>query len=498
MTANVRIPETTVGALHEAMRTGELTSRELVERYTARIDRYDRNGPELNGVVTVNPAATARAEELDKRLAREGRVGPLHGIPVLVKDQALTAGLRTTFGSEAFEDYVPGTDATVVSKLRDAGAVILGKTNLPDWAAGDAGVSSVLGRTKNPYALDRDPGGSSAGTGAAVAANLCAVGIGEDTGGSIRVPASCCNLFGIRVTTGLISRAGFSPLVPRQDTPGPMARTVEDLARVLDVLVGYDPRDRATGVTRISSGDSYLDAVGAADLEDIRIGVLRQAFGSDDERAEPVTAVAEDAMASLSAAGAELVDPVSIPDLDAKLDETWLYGVRSRAALDDFLDGLAGAPVDSYGDLYERGSYNHGQELLDVIAEGPATPTTRLDYWRKVAAQTDLRRDVLAVHAEHDLDALVFPDVKVVPRPAERIGTGDRASSAETYMTNTYIAAQSSCPAVSMPGGFTDDGLPVGVELVGPPHRERRLLSIAAAYESVTETRVPPSAAPEL
>ncbi|MFD1632387.1 amidase [Haloplanus ruber] len=494
---NARIPETTVGAIHEAMRAGDLTSRELVERYTTRIDRYDRTGPELNGVVTVNSAATARAAELDERLAREGLIGPLHGIPILVKDQALTAGLRTTFGSEAFDDYVPETDATVVSKLRDAGAIILGKTNLPDWAAGDAGVSSVQGRTKNPYALDRDPGGSSAGTGAAVAANLCTVGIGEDTGGSIRVPASCCNLFGIRVTTGLISRAGFSPLVPRQDTPGPMARTVADLARVLDVLVGYDPQDRATSVTQIAGGGSYLDAVETGDLDGVRLGVVRQAFG-DDERSAPVTAVVEDAMATLSAAGAELVDAVSIPELDARLDETWLYGVRSRAALDDFLDGLEGAPVDGYGDLYERGLYNEGQELLDVIAEGPAEPTARLDYWRKVAAQTDLRQAILAVHSEHDLDALVFPDVKIVPRPAERIGAGARASSAETYMTNTYIASQSSCPAVSMPGGFTDDGLPVGVELVAPPYRERRLLAIAAAYESVAETRAPPSTAPAL
>jgi Asp-tRNA(Asn)/Glu-tRNA(Gln) amidotransferase A subunit family amidase len=492
-----RIPETTVGAIHEAMRAGDLTSRELVERYTERIDRYDRNGPELNGVVTVNPTATDRAAELDERLARKGPVGPLHGIPVLVKDQALTAGLRTTFGSVAFEGYVPGKDATVVSKLRDAGAIILGKTNLPDWAAGDAGVSSVLGRTKNPYALDRDPGGSSAGTGAAVAANLCTVGIGEDTGGSIRVPASCCNLFGIRVTTGLISRAGFSPLVPRQDTPGPMARTVEDLARVLDVLVGYDSRDRTTGVTRIAGGSPYLNAVEGAALDGVRLGVLRQAFGGGDERSAPVTVVVEDALATLSAAGAELVDPVSIPELDAKLDETWLYGVRSRAALDDFLDGLEGSPVDGYGDLYERGLYNGDQELLDVIAEGPAEPTARLDYWRAVAAQTDLRRDILAVHAEHDLDALVFPDVKIVPRPAERIGAGARAS-AETYMTNTYVASQSSCPAVSMPGGFTDGGLPVGVELVAPPYRERRLLAIAAACESVLGTRTPPSTAPAL
>ncbi|MEF8891764.1 MAG: amidase, partial [Haloferacaceae archaeon] len=251
------VPEATIAELHEAMRAGALTSEALVERYLDRIAAYDRDGPALNAVVTVNDGALDRARRLDERFAADGLVGPLHGIPVLVKDQALTAGVETTFGSEAFADYVPAEDATIVERLKRAGAVVLAKTALPDWAAGFVGYSSAHGQTKNPYALDRDPGGSSAGTGAGVAANLGAVGVGEDTGGSIRVPASCCNLYGLRVTTGLVSRAGLSPLVERQDTPGPMARTVADLALVLDALVGYDPADRATTVAARADVDSY-------------------------------------------------------------------------------------------------------------------------------------------------------------------------------------------------------------------------------------------------
>jgi len=201
-----------------------------------------RNGPELNSILTVNPRALDEAEELDRSFGRSGEfVGLLHGVPVLVKDQAETAGIRTTFGSVAFEDHVPEEDATVVRRLKEAGAVVLAKTNLPDFATSWFAYSSAGGVTKNPYDLDRDPGGSSGGTGAAVAANLGAVGIGEDTGGSIRLPASFDNLVGVRVTTGLISRNGLSPLVVFQDTAGPMTRTVKDAAILLDALVGYDP-----------------------------------------------------------------------------------------------------------------------------------------------------------------------------------------------------------------------------------------------------------------
>jgi len=476
---------------------GGLTSRGLVGRYLDRIDAYDRDGPGLNSVVTVNDDALKRASELDEALTDDGLVGPLHGIPVLVKDQAETAGLRTTFGSAVFEEYVPEADATVVRRLKDAGAIVLAKTTLCDWAASWFGYSSVAGRTRNPYALDRDPGGSSAGTAAGVAANLGTVGIGEDTGGSVRLPAGYCNLFGMRVTTGLISRAGLSPLVARQDTPGPMARTVPDMARLLDVIVGYDEGDGWTGATAAVPDTPFEACLEPAALEGARIGVLRQGFGDpDDPEAGPVTAVVEDALAAVRGAGATLVDPVTIPDLDRKLEDSSLYALQSRRDIEAFLAERDGPAETLAGIEAAGGCHELVADLFTAMLEGPADPTDDPDYWAAVAAQASLGRDVLEVHAAHDLDAIVLPDAAVLP-PTEahlREGTYDSFD----FPTNTVLASQSSCPAVSVPAGFTDGGIPVGLEFVGVPYDDHRLVELAYAYERAVDPRKPPSSAPPL
>ncbi|MDS0260565.1 amidase family protein [Haloarcula sp. S1CR25-12] len=497
MSSPLSVPEATIGEIHRAMDEGTLTSAELVETYLDRIAAYDRDGPELTAIVTVNPDARARAATLDDEFAASGPVGPLHGIPVLVKDQAETAGIPTSFGSEAFSEYTPTEDAELVARIKDAGGIVLAKTNLPDWAASWFGYSSVLGETKNPYALDRDPGGSSAGTGAGVAANLGTVGVGEDTGGSVRVPASCCNLFGIRVTTGLISRTGLSPLVTRQDTAGPMARTVTDMTRLLDVMVGYDPADRWTGAVHRAQAADYLDQLDTDALSGARLGVLRDAFGDDgDPDAEPVNAVVEVALERIADAGATLVDPVTIPDLDERIRETSLYVLQSKRDLNDFFAARDDAPVDSVTELYDRDAYHDKLDLFaDIATDGPADPTAAESYWRKVAAQEALQREIRYVHAEHDLDALIFPDVQVVPPTRATLQAGIDTAA---YPTNTVIGSQSSCPAVSMPAGFTDDGLPVGVELLGTPFRESSLLSLAYSYEQAVDPRRPPEHAPEL
>ncbi len=313
-----RLEEATIDGIHSAFRSGELTCRRLVELYMARIEAYDENGPELNSIITVNPNAPDEADGLDRSFEESGEfVGPLHGIPVLVKDQAETAGIRTTFGSVAFEGYVPEEDATAVRRLKEAGALILAKTNLPDFATSWLAYSSAGGETKNPYDLDRDPGGSSSGTGAAVAANLGAVGIGEDTGGSIRVPSSFDNLVGVRVTTDLISRKGMSPLVVFQDTAGPMTRTVKDAAVLLDVLVGYDPDDPFTAVATLArDAGSYASGLDEGSLRGARIGVLRDAFGAnDDPDSRQVNGVVGEAIEAMRGAGAEIVNPVNLPDL---------------------------------------------------------------------------------------------------------------------------------------------------------------------------------------
>lgn len=491
--------ETTIDDIHAGYENGDLTCEELVDRYLDRIEAYDANGPELNAIITVNDNALDRAAELDERFADNGPVGPLHGIPFVVKDQVETADITTTFGSEAFSNYTPTEDATMISHLRDAGAIILAKTNLPDWATSWFGYSSAIGRTKNPYDLDRDPGGSSSGTGAAVAANLGAVGIGEDTGGSIRLPASFNNLFGIRVTPGLLSRTGMSPLVVSQDTPGPMARSSKELAIVLDVTAGYDSDDEYTAVNELTDDPgSYVDQLNADELDGTRIGVLKNAFGDTaDEKSRVVTEKVEEAIEMMNTAGAEIVDPVSVPDLEEHLTSTSLYLLQSKRDLNDFFASRPEAPVDSVAELYETDQYHEILDLFIGIAEEcPADPESDPDYWEAVASQLKFQRDVLNVYARNDLDILLCPDVQVVPPKAEAIESGDLDTL--TFPTNTVLASQSGLCAVSVPTGLTDTGLPVGVELIGKPYAEAKLLSVAYAFEQEADPRVAPETTPEL
>ena len=484
--------ELTIDEFHRQLRRGECSVETLVRGYLDRIKAYDRDGSELNATVTINDGALDRARTLDDELPATGSDRPLYGVPVLLKDQALTKGVRTTFGSEAFAEYIPDRSATVVDRLEDAGAIILAKTNLPDFAAGFVGYSSAAGQTRNPYALTRDSGGSSAGTAAGIAANLGLVGIGEDTGGSIRVPASFCNLFGLRVTTGLISRTGMSPLVAEQDTPGPMCRTVDDLARLLDVIVGFDPADEATAIHAEWSGGSFVDAIDETALEGARIGVLRSAFGESDEpRFTAVNSVIESALGALETAGATLVDPVDITGLATFLDDTSLYGLVAKRDLNRFFDGLDDPPVDSFQEIYEQGAYHAALEHIETIASAPADPTTEREYWWRLARQQAFKRAIEYTLAEADLDALAFPDVQVVPPEYERYHTGELTRM--DVPTNTFIASQSGCPAISVPAGFTDDGLPVGLELLGAPLSDRRLVGFAAAYEAVADPRQPPN-----
>jgi Asp-tRNA(Asn)/Glu-tRNA(Gln) amidotransferase A subunit family amidase len=492
------ITELTVAQTHDRFEQGTLTCEELVAGYVERIAAYDDAGPELGAVITVNDGAVERARKLDAAFADDGPVGPLHGVPVLVKDQVQTADTVTTYGSEAFTEFVPETDAEIITRLREAGAVILGKTNMPDWGSGFVGYSSAAGQTKNPYALDRDSGGSSAGTGAGIAANLGLLGIGSDTGGSVRVPSSCCNLYGMRVTTGVISRDGISAMIARQDTAGPMARTLDDMVRLLDTIAGYDPADDATAVTIHNRDDGpYLDCLDPDGLADARIGVLRAAIGSDDNpAAAPVTALVEDAIDRMASAGADIVDPVEIENLAAHIDSTSLYAYQAKHDITSYLGDLPGAPVESVDELFETDQFHEALELCYKITDWPDNPGDDPDYWERVAAQESFRRAIERTHAQHDLDAILFPDVQVPPPKYERYYSGD--VTRDEYKTNTFIASQSGCPAVSMPAGFTDGGLPAGLELMSVPHSEARLVELAAGYDHVTDARRPPDTAPPL
>lgn len=493
----IDIRELTIADFHDRLHAGKLTIEEVVREYLDRIEQFDRNVDGLNAVLTVNETAVERAQELDTQLRMGELGGPLHGVPVLIKDQAQTKGIRTTFGSQAFAEYIPSRNAMIVDRLEEAGAVVLAKTNLPDFAAGFVGYSSVGGQTRNPYDLSRDSGGSSAGTGAGIAANLGLVGIGEDTGGSIRVPASFCNLVGMRVTTGLISRDGLSPLVSEQDTPGPMCRTVEDVARLLDVVVGFDPHDEATAVQpRLNAESLFTDSLDESSLEGARIGVLRAVFPDGDaKRKTAVIEVVERALDSLDAAGATLVDSVEIEGLDAFIHDTGLYDLVTKRDLNAFFDDLADSPVGSFEEIYEMGAYHDRLEHMETIISAPGDPTEDREYWWRLARQAAFRERIEYTLTDNELDAFVFPDVQVVPPESEGYHTGELTRA--DVPTNTFIASQSGCPAISVPAGFTSDGLPVGVELLGAPFSDHRLIALASAYEAATDARrAPDSTAP--
>ncbi len=490
------LQEATIGSVHRALRSGDLTAAQLIDLYLRRIDAYDRRGPELTTIITINERASEQAADLDRRFRESHRfVGPLHGVPILLKDQIETADVETTFGSMAFKGYQPKRDAPLVTRLREAGAIVLAKTVLPDFATSWWALSSAGGETKNPYALDRDPGGSSSGTGAAVAANLGLVGVGEDTGGSIRVPSSFCNVVGVRVTTGLISRTGMSPLVACQDTAGPMTRTVADAARLLDVMVGYDPADpyTASAVGREGYSHGLLeDALAGA-----RIGIVREAFGSDDDPEMSSTNRAIDrALIEIAAAGAEIVDDVRVPDLMDFIVKTSLYIVESRHDFNAFIAERPDAPVRSFDELYETKQYHPGLDLMEAIAGGPSDPEEDPAYFRGLAARQDFRRTILNVMAEHSLDAIAYPDVQL-PAPLKSDVRAGRWTTL-TFPTNTLIASQSDLPAVSVPAGVTEAGLPVGLQLVGRPYDEAKLLGYAFAFEVARGPRIPPASAPPL
>jgi Asp-tRNA(Asn)/Glu-tRNA(Gln) amidotransferase A subunit family amidase len=486
--------EATISDVQQRMRDGSLTCEALVRWYLDRIERLDRSGPALHAIVNVNPSAIGHARELDAHLRETGRMkGPLHGVPVLVKDQAQTSFAPTTFGSRAYVDHLPPDDAVVVRRLREAGAVVLAKTSMCDFAAGWFSFSSVTERTRNPYALDRDAGGSSAGTGAGVAANFGLVGIGEDTGGSIRIPASFNNLFGLRVTTGLVSRTGFSPLVHFQDTPGPMARTVRDLAKLLDVLVGYDPLDPYTAAAAMASDAGRYEAqLELGRLDGVRIGVLAQGFGGSDPSSAQVDAVVRATLDRLAAAGAQLVE-VDLPTVDDWIGRTSLYIQQSKADLDAFMATRKGTEAHSFAQIYARGWFHPLNDLFHNLATGPDRAEDAPGYLAGRLAQHDFQRVLLGLYAAHGLDFLAYPDVRVLPPTYAELEA--EKWSCLTFPTNTVIASQSHLPALSMPAGFTTDGLPVGVELVGKPWSEARMLQFAHAYERLCAPRRAPALA---
>ena len=489
------LSEATLADLSEGMRTGKHTARSLVETYLARIEALDRGGPALRSVIELNPDALAAADALDRERAEKGPRGPLHGIPVLVKDNIDTADrMATTAGSLALVGARPPADAFVVRRLRAAGAVLLGKTNLSEWANircnySTSGWSGRGGQTKNPYALDRNPCGSSSGSGVAVAANLCAVAVGTETDGSVVSPASACGVVGIKPTVGLVSRSGIIPIAHSQDTAGPMTRTVRDAAILLGVLAGVDPEDEATAAGRERAGVDYTKHLDPKGLAGARIGVARNYFGFHDA-VDSVMATALDAMTK---GGAILVDPAHIPNAD-KLSEpemtVLLYELK--ADLNAYLARLGpSAPVRNLKEVIafnqrrakEEMPYFGQNTFLKAEAKGPLTSK---EYVEALATCRRLSRaeGIDAVMEERKLDALVAPTIG--PACVTDPVNGDRWLG-----ESSTAAAVAGYPAVTVPAGFVF-GLPVGISFFGRAWSEPALIRIAYAFEQMTRSRRPP------
>jgi len=486
------LTETSIADIHDAFSTGTLTAETLVERYLTRIDVYD---DELNAILTVNDDAGARARELDAAFTDDGFVGPLHGVPVVLKDNQDTHDMPTTAGSVALAESVPPRDASVVERLREAGAIVLAKANLQELSFGVDTVSSLGGATRNAYDLDRRPSGSSGGTAAAIAANLGAVGTGSDTCSSVRSPPAFNDVVGVRPTMGLVSRTGIVPLTATQDTAGPITRTVEDAARMLEVLAGYDPADPMTalGDGRVPDGGytAHLDSDG---LSGARIGVARQFFGLRDESSAPesaaaaVTETVEDAIAEMAAAGATVVDPVDV------IDQSFLESARTleyefAREFDAYLADLGdGAPVDSLSDLVASGTLHPSVEArfegTSILDGDSNTLDSDTGYLRRLRRRDQIKQTVLARMTDDDLDALLYPPSRVPPV--------EIPENQPFQEMNCELAAHTGLPAVVVPGGFTDGGLPVGVELLGREFGEPRLFELAYGFEQVSDHRRPP------
>ena len=337
--------------------------------------------------------------------------GPLFGLPIVIKDQIDTAGIPTAYGSSACKDYIPPRDATLVTKLREAGAVILAKTTMPDWATSWFSTSSLSGTTRHPTDPTRDPGGSSSGSGTAVGAGMALAAIGGDTGGSIRLPSSFCGLVGVRVTPGRISRDGMSSLVWTQDTPGPMCWCVEDAARLLDVLVGFDERDELTSVNALAvkRTGGFVDAIREPTLKGRRLGVLREVFGD----VKGINEVMERTLKELEAEGVELVD-VEIPGLEEFKSTTSVYILRSKSDINNFLSSKEGLKYLKVEELVEKGEYHHSLDLLSAIAKGPTDYMQSPHYAKALTAIQQLQRTVAGVFAKYELDAMIYPTCQLL------------------------------------------------------------------------------------
>ncbi len=488
-----QLVEATIEDVHAEYKAGRLTARALVRAYLDRIEAYDRNGPKINSVITINPKALEEADALDAAYKRSGPVGPLHGIPVVLKDQMDVAGLPTTLGSVVFKDNVPTRDAFVTDKLKKAGAIVIAKVTLGEMGGGDA-FGSLFGVTRNPYDPERTVGGSSGGTGAAVAANFATIGVGQEGFASIRRPSTWNSIVGMRPTPGLVSRGGVWAGWPsRRGSLGPMTRTVTDMAKLLDVMVGYDPDDPVTALGVGHAPKTYTASLDRNGLKGARIGILREPMGyttePDSADFKTVTAVFDKAVAELKAAGAVVVDPIVIPRLNELLARR---GAGDGEAVGD------GAAV-----YFARQTNPKFKTMADVrnspdfgkVMRRPSVGERPGEGLSELAARDELMIQVMKVMADNQLDAIVHKSVEHTPTLIKDGINPPYVNQKGAPHLNTFLVYVAS---LAVPAGFTPQGLPVGITFFGRPYSEPTMIKFAYAYEQATNHRRPPATTPPL
>ena len=467
----------TIAQLQKLLRAKEITAKELVQDCLKNIAVYDHHGPCLNAVIRINEKAIVQADMLDKAMADGKAAGGLHGIPILLKDNIDEAGLPNTAGSVCLTENIPLEDSFLVAKLRKAGAILIGRANLHEFAIWGETISSLQGQTLNPYDLTRTPGGSSGGCGAGVAAGYAVAGIGTDTVNSVRSPASANSLVGLRPTMGLISRSGIIPYSLTQDTAGPITKSVADAAILLDILAGADPVDP---VTRQSTGKvprTYTTSLRKDGLQGKRIGVLRSFFGTDVVHTT-VNAVVENALSAMRQSGAEICEVNDVFDADSITSQVSVHLYDLEPDLDSYLHKMAPEiPVHSLREILASGRFHPG--VGDNIRQAVSLNRNSVEYTRRLTAQTELRDALLKIMVEKGLSALVFPHQR---RLVAKVGE-------KQLERNGVLASVTGFPSMVVPGGFSAPeeeapvGVPIGIEFLGRPWEEELLFEIAYGFE---------------
>jgi amidase len=516
LAAVFRLEEATIADINAAFDAGALTSEELVNLYINRIETYDSSGTNINSIRTLNPNVINVAEALDKERQTTGARSPLHGIPILLKDNFDTFDMPTTGGSAALRGSIPPDDAYVVDKLRDAGAIIFGKTNLDEFAISGSGYSSISGLTRNPYKLNRTSGGSSGGSGAAIGANFATIGTGSDTGGSIRTPSSYQSLVTVRPTRGLVSLDGIIPFTLSRDGIGPMARNVTDAATTLGIMAGFDPNNpsfsTAIAAPTVQPDKFYTDYTQFLDrnsLKGARIGVVRNYLGFENGVDPQVSALTENAIATMEGLGATTVDINFSEDFISTLGITYpiAAAAEQKPYLEDYLATLGPGYPKTIEELIailespEVANSDTPSIIIDSLIEtAESEGLTDADYLDVAQNLTPFVRSTLVNTLDsNDIDAFLFPTVRTFAPPL--LGTEDPtfvSPDGAPPARSVEFASSTGLPDITVPAGFSDDGLPMTISLTGRPYDESTLIGLAYAFEQATNFRRPSSLVPAL